>query len=427
MSSNTNESINRKNHIKRTLSLFLSHGYGQAVTLLTNIALPAILIRQWGADDYAVWLTATAVSQFFLFTDLGLNNAAANYLCIHDWKGQDQDREAFTATLIGKLKQRTIIACVLTLPISIAYALLNQGSLFKTDLTILIILLGIATATNTAASVNTTILRADGELPRGVLVQNTIRLIDFIATAACCYFTASTITAAILCVIKALQFLYFTKRFDSRFNPQSQDASKVDPIRASAFGFTKIQVAQIASLQGITLAIGVKYGSTALLAFATIRTITRLPIQPIIVLTQTITPLLTEFYSKRNTKEYKRLIAKTIFLCGISYAIYALASTLFSKEIILLWLGHQLNFDQYLFAIIAATSLISGLTYITSACLAATNKTRTQGIIMTSAALLSITLTVIPNQYMSLNSYALALLIVELASLLLITASYRKN
>ena len=64
----------------RTLKVLAAHVYGQAVTIVTNFVMPAVLVRSFGVDDFGFWVLVSAVSQFLIYSDFGFSSALSNYI-----------------------------------------------------------------------------------------------------------------------------------------------------------------------------------------------------------------------------------------------------------------------------------------------------------------------------------------------------------
>lgn len=64
--------------LKRVSVTVGAHVFGQFVTVFTILALPWILLSTWTVSQYGEYLTALAVSQFFIFSDFGLSGAIGN-------------------------------------------------------------------------------------------------------------------------------------------------------------------------------------------------------------------------------------------------------------------------------------------------------------------------------------------------------------
>ena len=55
-----------------------ANGFGQAVTILTQIASVPILIHAWGMDLYGEWITLSAIPAYLVLSDIGFTSIAGN-------------------------------------------------------------------------------------------------------------------------------------------------------------------------------------------------------------------------------------------------------------------------------------------------------------------------------------------------------------
>ena len=67
-------------NIARVIRTLTAHGYGQTVTILSTIAIPAVVISKWGADGFGYWVTLSAISLMFHRSDLGASVGLSNQL-----------------------------------------------------------------------------------------------------------------------------------------------------------------------------------------------------------------------------------------------------------------------------------------------------------------------------------------------------------
>ena len=72
---------------QRIFAALAANGFGQLVTMGTQLLLTPLFFRQWGAALYGEWLILSAIPAYLALADLGVSSAAGNEMAMRAGAG----------------------------------------------------------------------------------------------------------------------------------------------------------------------------------------------------------------------------------------------------------------------------------------------------------------------------------------------------
>jgi len=130
---------------------------------------------------------------------------------------------------------------------------------------------------------------------------------------------------------------------------------------APAFGFMAFPVGQALSFQGFTILIGAMLGPIAVVSFSTLRTLSRLTIQLIVVIKHALWPELSRAFGVGDISLARRLHR---YACQASLGLSILGGLLlwmFGPFVYRLWIGQNVGFNAATFHILLLVAVTNSL------------------------------------------------------------------
>ncbi len=418
------------NRVLRTLS---AHGYGQAITVMSTIAIPSVAVAKWGAVGFGYWVSLSALAQFFMLSDLGASLALANQLCLKSNRTANDAWlliRAVCRNFTQKISLATAAIGIISLMVWLYYARVtaNAGA---AELAIAFALIALSAALQPAIGVYCAIWRYNGHNEVGIFIANTVRFIEFISIVsvaligggigivACAAFVTKLISVAIM--------VYHTPRLVmasgsiAYFNRGLNSCEELIPLQKAGYGFMLISLSQQVTLHGPVLLISALLGPIQAAVFSAARTISRLPLQPLTVFMASLNPELTELASHKQYNKLRIVVHKVAFISiGVSFVIGVLV-VFYVDFIEKIWLANKLILElNVLVPLSLAASFCVGGQVLNQA-LSAVNETRVQSrqYVITSTLLIVMMLILIMSTKKMMSGALLVLLSEGLMAVLL--------
>jgi O-antigen/teichoic acid export membrane protein len=352
---------------RRILHGIYANGFGQAVTLLIQIASVPILIRAWGVELYGEWIILSAVPSYLTLSDIGLTTIAGNLLAL---SADRRDDDGARAVYQSAWAMVTLISTALLVSIITAIWLTEPGRLLglaritgrTLDVTLLLLFLHVA------MSLQTGILqlpfRAIKENPRSVAAANAIRLVEWLA-ATLAVLAGGTVpdAAAAFLLARTLGNLAL-----ARLPARSGSTLRLGFAYARLEIMRKLLRPSLASLcfplglslamQGFVLLIGHMVGAGGVALFSVYRTFTRVPIQLATSINQAVWPELSYAFGANDLAKVKRLVVRMLQV-GAALSALAIVFVFFTGErVIDWWVSKALEHSPALLLVLTLTALV---------------------------------------------------------------------
>lgn len=368
--------------VRRRLVIGVSSNlFNQAVSVVVQIASVPILLAAWGTHLYGEWLILFAIPAFLSFSDLGFSISAANSMTGLVAKGHlARAREVFWslgtfAFLVSISGLAIATALVFALPIGSWFSLPMLGN---DDAQWIVWLLAADVFVRMIVSWVHAGFRAGGDYGLHVSLESLTRLLQYAALWGVAGAGGGPVvaTAGLLAVRVAttpfiVLLVFHRHRWLRRVTGRLQ-LSGLRPLVRPALANTAMPIAQALQIQGSVLVVGMVLGPAAVVVFSTLRTLTRVMIQLVTVLTLATEPEVAAAYGTGDTP-----LLRFLFVSMMRAALWlglgvAVAIFLLGDDIVRVWTGSGVAYDHALAAWLLASGVANllwapGLTVLTAA------------------------------------------------------------
>ena len=371
-------------HTKRRLLLgFASNWVGKLASTVTQLVQVPIYFHFWTTAVYGNWLVVTAIPTQLSFSSIGFGNVASNEMTMMVAAGNREGALrvfqscwwliAFICAAIGL----ALVPVLYFVPVA---TVLNIHAISPSDTKWIIFYLGISVLLGQLEQLMGAAYTCVARYPYGSLLKNLISLAAFAATmvpvvlgygprTAALVFAVANITGTVafgLFVRHDLPWIEFGWRH-ARF-------AEIRRLAAPAFAFMGFPLGNALNLQGTLMAVGYALGPVPVAIFASARTVSRVALQMVQMVNNTVWPELSLAYGANNIDLLRSLHRRACQMALIFSMLIVFWMMSFGPWFLTHWTGGHVPPSRTLLAILLLVVVIYSLWSTSSTLAAATNR-----------------------------------------------------
>jgi O-antigen/teichoic acid export membrane protein len=357
----------------------------QAIHIGSEVAVVPVALAGWGEGLYGEWQVLSAAMMYIMVLDFGTHTYAINRMnqCYATGQLKELARNLHTALAIALLAGGLGLAAAIlmssAMPITEWFHLtLTSDSRAKQVLALVAVHAALALPAGVIAGV----YRAVGEYARDIMVNNVYRLATCILTAVLILLEGGILAVAwmqLICYSATLAFIILDIRRRHqriRIGLAQTDFRLMKSFLLPSSMFFAIQAATASVVYGMVLIVANTAGAAAVAAFTITRTLVNAIPQVVNSISGTLWPEFTAMEARgdhRRLASLHLLAAKTILWLGIASAVFLHYT---AADIVALWTGSRIQFDQRLVDALLLLELTATWTLASQTVLAAANRPR---------------------------------------------------
>lgn len=369
--------------IKRLLGGFRANVYNQGITVIVQLLGVPILLHAWGAQLYGEWLMLFAIPAYLSMTDLGFSQSAGNDMTARVGRGDLSGSLAVFQSLAGLVY--TIAGSGLILMAVLLWYLplqewLHFHSMDTRAVRLTAWLLVAEVFVRLPDGVNHAGFRANGDYALHITLNSTTRLLQFAGIWIAALIGGGPVAAAAAFFgVRALSTPAVTVLLMRRhpwlhFGLQHAHKRELRRLFKPALANIAIPLSTALNVQGMVLVVGIILSPLAVVVFSTLRTLTRLALQLVIVVSHAAEPEIATAWGTGNRQLMLSLFVHTL-RTGLWLALAAVGGlALFGSLILDVWTHGKVAMEPVLFAWLLCTAVASVLWYGALMVLKATNQ-----------------------------------------------------
>lgn len=368
---------------QRLLSGMAATSFGYLVFLFAQFGSVPLLLSAWGPALYGEWIIASTIPGYLAMSDLGLGQALTNDMSLALGRGDRQEANtAFQSVGIALLFSVPLIC----LPLFVAIRFLPLGPAvgihiigerhLATLAAIFFVQVWAGQQINTLGAA----LRCIGSYPLVELLGNCMRLAEVAALMATASAGFGPIPAAVSMVSVrcafALGMAMIVRRKVPwlRFGLAEATPKKVAALGKSGIGFLSLPIANALNIQTPVVIVGMLFGSSAVAAFSTIRTLSRGVQQLTNIVYHVVWFEMPLAYGASNMAMVRRLFRFSIMACLAVAVASSAALMMVGPDLYRFWTHRLVSFDRLLLALLLAVVIVNALWNSAAVILFATNR-----------------------------------------------------
>ncbi len=385
---------------RRLIGTFGASALGPLVTILVQVINVPVMLRYWGAHLYGEWLLISAIPAYLVLTDLGFGTAAGSDMTMRvhaeDSEGAIEIFQSITLLVlfVSFFLGLLFSGAIFLLPV---HRLLHFSSMSPRETRIALLFVCLNALVSIQWGGITAAYRCAGRYMFLVLSLNCIRVLEGASVLVLLVWHAGPVQLAMLMLSISLvgtSWLLFMKARLIPWLPYGVRHVRWRCIRElwrPAISFLAFPTGGVASVQGMTMVVGLVLGPLGVAVFNPMRTLSR----PAFLLTDAIKNSvwqeLSAAYGQKNW-DLARKLHRTACQASLWLAlVISIALAIFGPRIFALWTHRRIVMDVPAFYILLGVVLVNSVWNASSAVPLAGNKHQRLAIVYlacTSASLL---------------------------------------
>lgn len=403
-----------------------AQGFALLVQLVVALVSVPVFAGLWGIEDYGVWLVLYTLPAYLALADLGFVGAAATAMAASvarndELTARHQFRALTTLVFWGSLAV-LVLGTVVVFGPGEPFLSFAQDAARGHAATVVFALFAFALFA-LGSRCMLAALRASGHYAKGSFVIGATALVE-IAFAASIALAGGGLAGAAIGYAAAqglglLAMGWLTRRKAPEFTPAIFvfRPAELAPVCRPALAMTLAAIAQALTLQGSVAVLGAAAGLAAVPAFVATRTLARLGIQSVAVISQAILPELTVLRARNDHARSAELVAFNLAFAATVAIVFGIGLALLGPQVVDLWSGGTIGASASLAAIMAVSLVAACLWGPLASFLSAENRQASFGPAMLMLAIAGLALAWPLAQGHGASGVALAMALVDAALL----------
>jgi O-antigen/teichoic acid export membrane protein len=360
-----------------------AQGYSQAVQILIRVAEVPLLLGVWGTQLYGEWLMLAAIPSCLFICDGGFAGAASREMSMRSGAGDRRGAMALFQSTWLLLLFVSLVFGVLAL-VAVQVAPLHEWLGFKVMDPATIKLVAILLVAFVLVGFQTGLVYGgfwcEGRYAMGMVLITTMQLMEFGGLALSVALGGGPMEAALGYLGGRVGGLFLMRlglyRATSwlRFGWRVATLSEVKRLAAPAFASLAFPLGNALNIQGMRLIVGLVLGPPAVVVFSTLRTLTRLAMQPSSVIKSLMEPEMASAYGGNHHDVYRSLFNRScqvaLWMCAASCVVLGV----FGESVLGIWTHGKVAMEWPLYTLLLISAAINAIWYTALMAAYATNR-----------------------------------------------------
>lgn len=403
------------------------------ILFIEKVAIVPLYIKYWGIALYGDWLVITAITSFFVMSDMGLNNVSNNRFCMKYAEKNFSECNSLIINniiLIGSIGIISTIGMIIFVLNSNLQLILGLHAIDNSTAALILVILCIQVFLNMLGGVFDSIYNASHLASRATYINNFTKLAYAIILLLCIVFNIE-LKHLIFCIIVPYILGFTFKIIDSRkyyrykLQLNSFDKKLFIKLITPSLSYLMFPMSNAISFQGYTLIVNYALGAPALVLFNTTRTLVNFIRTLVEAITHAVKPELSIAYGERNKVKLKRVYKKSLFLTLILASTCSVFLVLFGDYIYKIWTHGTIMFNLDLMLAFMLVIILNTLQNSSSVIIHSTNNHQFVAIITLILSIIGIIIAYVIAPLQHLPLIALTIAIPEIA--IVIYAYFKVN
>ena len=360
-----------------------AQGFSQAVQIFIRLAEVPLLLGFWGTQLYGEWLMLTAIPAYFALCDGGFAGAASREMAMHSGAGNRPGAlSLFQSTWLLLL---LISLCVgLFTLVAVQAAPLHEWLAFKVMGSTTVKLVTLLLVAHMLVGFQTGFIYGgfycEGRYALGMALSATTQLMEFGGLALAVAFGSGPVGAAFGYLGGRIGGLFLMRIGLYRATPwlhygwRVATLGEVRRLAAPAFASLAFPLGNAFNFQGMRLVVGLMLGPPAVVVFSTLRTLTRLSMQPSAVINRLIEPEMASAYGGNRHNDFRRLFPRSSQVALWMSAVSCIVLGVAGERMLGIWTHGKVSMDWPLYTLLLLSAGVNAIWYTAMMAAYATNR-----------------------------------------------------
>jgi O-antigen/teichoic acid export membrane protein len=395
------------------------------VAIIQLVSIP-VLAEAWGAERFGLWLMIMTVPTYIALTSTGFNAVAGVDIARSHLQGRIADCQRTYQSVWVLISAITGTVVLLGLFARVALAAAGGGhwgfgaSEAADTATIILVYAFLVIQSSMVLAV----YRGVSRYAEGTLLFDLIGLAEGLAAIAVAALGGSLVEAAIAMTLVrlfgmlVLHVLIVQREPWAHARLSAASRAEIRRLLQPALGALSIAAANALALQGVVVTIGLALGPAAAAAFASARTVARLPLQLADLVGRAVQPEMARAWFAPAPQKFWALGLSGLAFSAIATLPFAVFSIFFGDALIERLSNGHIEYDEGLFALLSFVVFAQGISNSISHMISSQMRQNEVGLyVLLIAALCTISPVIVNGLSYGQSEVAICLLIFEVAAI----------
>jgi O-antigen/teichoic acid export membrane protein len=360
-----------------------AQGYSQAVQIFIRLAEVPLLLGLWGTQLYGEWLMLAAIPACLTICDGGFAGAASREMSMRSGAGNRTGALAlFQSTWLLLLLVSLGFGLLALVAVQVAplhallgFKVMNPATVkLVTVLLVAYVLVGFQTGLVYGG------YWCEGRYALGMALGTTMQLMEFGGLALAVALGGGPMEAAFGYLGGRVGGLFLFRLGLYRATPwlrfgwRVATLTEIKRLTAPAFASLAFPLGNALNLQGMRLIVGLVLGPPAVVVFSTLRTLTRLAMQPSSIINRLIEPEMSSAYGGNRHDVFRRLFNHSCQVALWVTAASCLALGIAGEKVLGIWTHGKIAMDWSLYSLLLLGTAANSVWYTALMAAYATNR-----------------------------------------------------
>ncbi len=374
-----------------------ANAYGTFIVAIVQLVGVPILLHAWGARLYGEWLMLFAIPAYLSLTNLGYSLSVANDMTARVACGDREGALVAFQSLAVLIGITAIVAALVLLPFLYFLPIvgwLHITSLAPGEMHLVLLLLAGEVLVHLFGGLSSAGFRATGEYGLGIALESTVSLAQYVALWVVAIFGFGPVGAAaaffVVRIIGGGTVLGYLSYRHSWLHLSFAKArlGYLRGLITPSLANLMLPIAHALRNQGLVIVVGVLLGPIAVVVFSVLRTLTRISLRLVTIISHAIEPEIAAAEGQRDHALQRRL-----YLAGLQSSLwFSLAAGLIlyfiGDAVLKLWTQGRVAMDHPLFIWLLVSGVSAAFWHVPLSTLQGLNQhTRAALVYVMSAAL----------------------------------------
>ncbi|MGC9292329.1 MAG: lipopolysaccharide biosynthesis protein [Acidobacteriaceae bacterium] len=370
--------------IKRRLFLgFLSGWVGKFASTIIQLVQVPVFLHYWSVPLYGEWMIISSLPTYLSFSSFGFGSAAGNEMTMMVSRG---DREGALRTFQSSWWLMTLLGCVAVFLLGVGLYFftiadkLKLSAMSETDTKWVLFYLGVSVLLGQLEQLLQAAYRSVGRYPYGSFIKSVMSLAAFACmivpvvlgggarVTALVFAVANIAGTLLLCVLvrRDIPWIEYGWRF--------ANVGEIKRLFGPAIAFLGFPIGNALNLPGTLLAVGYALGPTDVVVFGTARTVSRVALQMVHMVSGTFGPEMSSAFGAQNFELTRTLHRRACQMALLVAVVMVLTMMTFGPWFLHHWTGGHVPPSRGLLSVLLLVVVVNTLWATSSTLLAAINQ-----------------------------------------------------
>lgn len=367
---------------QRIVKAFFAHGLGQAVSVFAQVISVPLFLSVWGAAKYGEWILISTIPTYLALSDLGLSTVAANEMDQRAAVG-DLDR----LQVIYRTLSATIAFFVLIVLIASGAAWWAFGAGFHVfrymsvdEVRLIALILTCDVCLSVMYGPQTAALRSANCYALSIGILNVTRFFVLVFGLVGLLVFKTPIAVALGMLIARVVGYGAQQVVKNRYCPWATlfpltiDRRWLGKSLVPSLVFLGFPLSNSLNFQGILWVIGTALGPAQVTTFSTMRTLTRVAVQMMNLLSNSVWSEVSKLFAVGRTSDVKKIKRRLTMVTIMVATVIGIGMSQYGERFYAAWTGKHVAFDSTLFDVLLLSMIANSLWQSTSIFVIAINR-----------------------------------------------------